>query len=49
MSSDAAIIPNHNERRMMQRLRGRGSVRANELPTALMIIARLLEGHWIKK
>jgi chromosome segregation and condensation protein ScpB len=41
-------IPNHNERQMMQRLRGRGWVKAVELPVAPMIITRLLERRWIE-
>lgn len=41
-------IPNHNERQMMQRLRGRGWVKAIELPMAPIIITRLLEKRWIE-
>lgn len=41
-------IPNHNERQMMQRLRGRGWVKAVELPIAPIIIMRLLERRWIE-
>jgi hypothetical protein len=34
---------------MMQRLRGRGWVKAGELPEAPLIIKRLLERGWIER
>jgi DNA-binding transcriptional regulator PaaX len=41
-------VPNHNDRQMMQRLRGWGWVRAVELPEARTTIPRLLQRGWIE-
>jgi hypothetical protein len=40
--------PNHNERQLMQRLRGRGWVSALELSSAPTVARRLLERGWIE-
>jgi hypothetical protein len=42
-----AIAPNHNERQLMQRLRGRGWVSAAELSSSPTVALRLLERRWI--
>jgi hypothetical protein len=42
------LVPNHHERQFMQQLRGRGWVRAIELPAAPVIVKRLLERCWIE-
>jgi len=39
---------NHRERQLMQNLRGRGWVKAIELPEAPGILKRLLERRWIE-
>jgi hypothetical protein len=41
------MIPNHNERQLMQQLRGRGWVKGSELPPSVLI-ARLLQRGWIE-
>jgi hypothetical protein len=43
-----STLPNHIERQFMQRLRGRGWVRAFELPTARASIQALLQKRWIE-
>jgi hypothetical protein len=43
-----ATVPNHYERQLMQRLRGRGWVKAAALPSGPKIIKRLLEKRWIE-
>jgi len=43
-----ATIPNHNERQLMQHLRGRGWVRGFELPSTCRIIGGLLQKGWIE-
>jgi chromosome segregation and condensation protein ScpB len=43
-----SLVPNHRERQMMQRLRGRGWVKAIELPENPVTLQRLLEKHWIE-
>jgi hypothetical protein len=43
-----SLVPNHHERQFMQQLRGRGWVRAIELPAASVIVKRLLERCWIE-
>ena len=40
-------IPNHHERQLMQRLRGRGWVKATSLPPT-QVIAKLLQKGWIE-
>jgi len=44
-----AITPNHSERQLMQRLRGRGRVNAIELSTSPTVVKRLLERRWIER
>jgi hypothetical protein len=41
-------IPNHHERQFMQQLRGRGWVKASDLPAAPIITKRLIERLWIE-
>jgi hypothetical protein len=41
-------VPNHREREFMQRLRGRGWVKATLLPDAKMTLKHLLERHWVE-
>jgi chromosome segregation and condensation protein ScpB len=43
-----SLVPNHRERQMMQRLRGRGWVKARELPENPVTMQRLLERRWIE-
>jgi hypothetical protein len=43
-----ATTPNHNERQLMQRLRGRGWVSALELSSAPTVARHLLERGWIE-
>jgi chromosome segregation and condensation protein ScpB len=43
-----SLVPNHRERQMMQRLRGRGWVKAIELPENPVTLQRLLEKHWVE-
>ena len=40
--------PNHREREFMQRLRGRGWVKALQLPDAGITLKRLLEKRWVE-
>jgi hypothetical protein len=40
--------PNHNERQLMQRLRGRGWVSVSELSSAPTVAQRLLDRRWIE-
>jgi hypothetical protein len=42
------IVPNHREREFMQRLRGRGWVKASQIPDAAITLKRLLEKRWIE-
>jgi hypothetical protein len=44
-----ANTPNHYERQLMQRLRGRGWVSAVELSSNPTVANRLLERQWIEK
>jgi hypothetical protein len=44
-----AITPNHSERQLMQRLRGRGWVSAVELSSAPTTAKRLLERNWVER
>ena len=41
-------LPNHRERQFMQQLRGRGWVRAVELPDNRITLQHLLTKHWIE-
>jgi hypothetical protein len=41
-------IPNHNERQLMQQLRGRGWVKGFELPPASAIVGGLLQKGWVE-
>ena len=41
-------VPNHFQRQFMQLLRGRGWVKAIELPNASRTIPNLLEKRWIE-
>ena len=43
------LVPNHRERQLMQTLRGRGWVKAIELPEASAILKRLLGKRWIER
>jgi hypothetical protein len=43
-----SLVPNHLERQMMQRLRGRGWVKGFELPPSLRITDALLRKGWIE-
>jgi predicted MarR family transcription regulator len=43
------IVPNHREREFMQRLRGRGWVKAAQLPDATTTLKRLLEKRWVER
>jgi hypothetical protein len=43
-----STLPNHIERQFMQRLRGRGWVRALDLPHARTTIQYLLQKRWIE-
>jgi hypothetical protein len=43
-----ASTPNHYERQLMQRLRGRGWVSAVELSSNPTVVKRLLERQWIE-
>ena len=43
-----SLTPNHREREFMQRLRGRGWVKAIELPDAGITLRRLFEKRWVK-
>jgi DNA-binding PadR family transcriptional regulator len=43
-----SLTPNHRERQFMQRLRGRGWVKAIELPNAGMTLKRLFEKRWVE-
>ncbi len=43
-----AVTPNHSERQLMQRLRGRGWVNAAELSSSPTVAQRLLERRWIE-
>ena len=42
------MIPNHREREIMQRLRGRSWVKAVAIPDSPIIIQRLLSRGWIE-
>jgi hypothetical protein len=44
-----SIVPNHREREFMQRLRGRGWVKAAQLPDAKATLTRLLEKRWVER
>jgi hypothetical protein len=43
-----SLVPNHRERQFMQQLRGRGWVKAIELPENPITLQRLLEKRWIE-
>jgi hypothetical protein len=43
-----SIVPNHRERQFMQRLWGRGWVKAAQLPDAAATLKRLLEKRWVE-
>jgi hypothetical protein len=43
-----SLVPNHRERQFMQRLRGRGWVKAIELPENPGTVQRLLQKRWIE-
>jgi hypothetical protein len=42
-------IPNHREREFMQRLRGRGWVKASQIPDAAITLKHLLEKRWVER
>ena len=42
------MIPNHREREIMQRLRGRSWVKAVAIPNSPTVIQRLLSRGWIE-
>jgi hypothetical protein len=42
-------IPNHREREFMQRLRGRGWVKASQIPDAAITLKRLIEKRWVER
>jgi hypothetical protein len=44
-----ATTPKHNERQLMQRLRGRGWVNVLELSSGPVVVRRLLENGWIER
>lgn len=44
-----ASTPNHYERQLMQRLRGRGWVNALELSTNPTVVNRLIARQWIER
>src|SRR6185437_286528 len=43
-----SIVPNHRERQLMQQLRGRGWVKAFELPPSTRSVDGLLRKGWIE-
>ena len=43
------MIPNHHERQIMQRLRGKGWVKALMIPGTSKMIQRLLAKGWIER
>jgi hypothetical protein len=43
------IVPNHREREFMQRLRGRGWVRASQIPDAAITLKHLIEKRWVER
>jgi hypothetical protein len=43
------IVPNHREREFMQRLRGRGWVKASQIPDAAITLKHLLEKRWVER
>jgi len=43
-----SIVPSHRERQLMQLLRGRGWVKAVELPAGRITVERLIERGWIE-
>jgi hypothetical protein len=43
-----SIVPNHREREFMQHLRGRGWVKAAQLPDAKTTLKRLMEKQWVE-
>jgi hypothetical protein len=43
-----SVVPNHYERQFMQRLRGRGWVKAVEFPPSPRIVDALLRKGWIE-
>jgi predicted RNA binding protein YcfA (HicA-like mRNA interferase family) len=47
MIIEMSLVPNHNERQLMQRLRGQGWVRRSVLPPSRMIDVLLKKG-WIE-
>ena len=42
-------VPNHREREFMQRLRGRGWVKASQIPDAAITLRHLLEKRWVER
>jgi hypothetical protein len=42
------LVPKHRERQFMQRLRGRGWVKAIEIPEGGITLQRLLEKRWVE-
>ena len=43
------LVPNHREREFMQRLRGRGWVKASQIPDAAITLKHLLEKRWVER
>src|ERR1700728_4889537 len=41
------LVPNHREREFMQRLRGRGWVKASQIRDAAITLKHLLEKRWL--
>ena len=44
-----STIPNHREREFMQRLRGRGWVKASQIPDGAITLKRLLEKRGVER
>jgi hypothetical protein len=49
LKTKVTTTPNHSERQLMQRLRGRGWVSAVELSSTPAVVKRLLERCWIER
>ena len=43
------LVPTHREREFMQRLRGRGWVKASQIPDAAITLKHLLEKRWVER
>jgi hypothetical protein len=41
--------PNHREREFMQRIQGRGRVKASQVPDAAITLKHLLEKRWVER